>query len=314
MGRKHWSGGLVLIAGFVGVFSLATAARTPQATGERSVYVTVLDSSGRPLTGLGVQDFGIKEDNVIREVTAVKPATDPLFLSVLVDTTPNVTNSVQELRTAVSSFVHDILAANPENKVSIGEFGGQAMTDVKFTSKAEDLDKFIPKIFPKPSGGSVLFEGLIDAGNNMQKATSPRRAIVTINMEPEEETSQMPVSSVAKAIQKGGASVWGISVQGIAAGGNVTDTTSTTLGNTTGRNPNTDVLLSGLAQNTGGARIVLMSSAALEGQLKALAAVLNSQYLVTFTRPAGAKPAKDTVAGVARPGAHALTLRWATGK
>lgn len=313
MGRIYRSGGLILVAGFVGLFGLTPAARTLQASGERSVYVTVIDQAGRPIAGLGVQDFGIKEDNVIRQVTAVKPAPDPLYVSLLLDTTPNVTNVVQELRRAVGSFVHDILAANAQNKISIGEFGGQAMTDVKFTSDVQELDKFIAKLFPKPSGGSVLFESLMDTSKNMEKAASPRRAIISINMEPEDETSQMPLTSVAKAVQKGGASVWGISVMGAGNLGTVTGRNASSTGGT-GRNPNTDVMLNGLAQNSGGLRLLYMSSTTLEVQLKALAAILNSQYLVTFKRPAGAKPAKDTVAGVARQGAHALTLRWATGK
>jgi VWFA-related protein len=313
MTGRFRSGSLVLVTAFVGLFGLSLAARAPQAS-QRTVYVTVVDQAGKPVTGLGMGDLGIKEDNVIREVTAVKPATDPLYVSVLVDTTPALGNAVQDLRASVTAFVHDILAANPKNMVSFGEFGGQAMTDVKFTSNAQDLDKYISKLFPKPDGGSVLFEGLMEASKDLQKVPSARRAIVTINMEPEDEVSHQPPPNIAQAAQKGGASVWGVSVQGVSGDQGATASGNTASTSSTGRNPNTENMLNGLAQNTGGMRIVVLASSALEAQLKDVAACLNSQYEVTFNRPAGAKPAKMTQAGVARAGARALTLMWSTGK
>ena len=52
---------------------------------ERSMVVSVLDSSGAPVEGLAPTDFVIAEDGTEREVLRVEPATTPMQLAVLVD-------------------------------------------------------------------------------------------------------------------------------------------------------------------------------------------------------------------------------------
>src|ERR1700740_1862363 len=52
----------------------------------KSLFLTVLDASGRPLTDLALGDILIREDSTDREVIEVKPASQPLAVVVLVDT------------------------------------------------------------------------------------------------------------------------------------------------------------------------------------------------------------------------------------
>lgn len=54
---------------------------------DKTVFVAVTDAAGKPLTDLKVNEFAVREDNVNREVVGVKPATQPLYLYLLADTT-----------------------------------------------------------------------------------------------------------------------------------------------------------------------------------------------------------------------------------
>jgi len=53
------------------------------------------------MKALTAADFVVREDNVVREVTGAKLATDPLFVALLIDTakpTEGVTAPTRELR------------------------------------------------------------------------------------------------------------------------------------------------------------------------------------------------------------------------
>ncbi len=241
---------------------------------DKSVYVTVIDNASKPVAGLVAADFGIREDNVIREVTAVKPATEPLSVVLLVDTTDAVKESVRDIRTGAASFARDLLTASPESAIQLSEFQGAATVRVKFTQKLPDLEKAITRLFPQPETASVLLEALVDASKDLGKRPSPRRAIVSVNMEPTGEQSQLQPKDVANEVMKSGATLWAISIQ-----------------SGTNRNMTRDQVLSGVAVNTGGMRQNIITSTSLEPWLKTVASCLTTQYVVTYKRP-DATPAK----------------------
>ena len=266
-------------------------ARPSQAPDERTIYVSVMGGNGGPVGQLTAADFVVKEDGKAHDIVNVKYADTPIYYVVLVDTTAAAMNYVQYIRDSLTKFSGTVLGASPSSQIAFVEFGGAAMVSRDFTSKLGEIEAAIPKLMPKQSE-PVFNEALVEAAKMLAKAPGPRRVILTVNFEPNEEASRMDGKSIAEQVRKSGATVWSVSVQ-----------TGTTL------EANRDKLLQGLALNTGGLRATIRTPVPLQQYLLNIAALTIAQYEVTYKRLADEKPPKSTVVTV-KSGVRAMNLVW----
>jgi VWFA-related protein len=272
-----WPGGLLLL----GLPPLAPAAAT-QST-DKSVFLSALDGSGKPVKDLTASEVRIREDGVELEVVGLKPATDPLTIALLADTTSAAEEYIRDIRDALSAFVRQVRAASPDAPITLMEFGQASIAVVPFTTSTEDLDKGINRLVGKPNSSSVLLEAIIDASGQVAKRPSLRRAIVVLNMEPSNELSREEPKKVNEALRKSGAQLWAVSLQ-----------------KGTMKNPTRDIVLNALTKNTGGNREFIVGQSALVPLLKNYADALTSQYELTYKR--SKKSAQVVQVGTTRQG------------
>src|SRR4029079_10469228 len=115
----------VAMCAAAGVLVTSVGAR-PQGQQKVALVTVVADANG-PIKDLTAKDFIVTEDNAKREVVAAQLADDPLSVALLIDTTqPPVgsTPPVQDLRTAVTTFVRTVQAGSPGAKISLSEIAG----------------------------------------------------------------------------------------------------------------------------------------------------------------------------------------------
>jgi hypothetical protein len=290
-----------LLLPIVLVVLLAPALLARQGGVDKSLFVTVLDENGRPARNFTADDVLIREDGQDRTVVAVKPATQPLSVAFLIDTAQGkrVTDAygtpeeyIRDMRVSADAFVKQILLLSPDAQVSMMEFGQAAITMVKYTSDVAELTKGINHIVSRPGVGSVMGEALEAANKELAERPSPRRAIVSVNLEPSDEQGFDNGQAIAKAFQKSEAQLWAVSVQ---RGGL--------------KNSKRDVALNDFAKATGGRRDYVVGISAVPDILKAYANALAMQYEVVFKRPETAKALKQIQVGT-RQGlkAHATSV------
>jgi hypothetical protein len=267
-----------VILSLLGARVLAAGMQTPL---DKSLFVAVIDAESRPIKGVVLGDILIREDGQDREVIAIKPASQPLSVAVLVDTaqgtrvrdaygTPE--EYVRDLRVSIGGFAKQLLTLAPDASVMLMEFGQAAITMVKFTSDPAAFENGVNRIVSRPGVGSVLGEALEAANKDLIERPSTRRAIVSLNLEPSDEQSFDNANSIKASFRKSGAQLWSVSVQ---RGGL--------------KNSKRDVVLNDFAKLSGGKRDFVVGISAVENILKSYANALAMQYEVVYKRPANAK-------------------------
>lgn len=278
---------LTVVCAVLGVGLIA--ARVPPL--DKSLFVAVVDPEGRPVKGVQLGDILVMEDGQPREVTAIKPASQPISVAVLIDTaqgtrvrdaygTPE--EYVRDLRVAVGGFAKQLLTLSPDASVMLMEFGQAAIPIVKFTTDPIEFEKGVNRIVSRPGVGSVLGEALEAANKDLIGRAGTRRAIVSLNLEPSDEQSFDNANSIKESFRKSGAQLWSVSVQrgGLKAS-------------------KRDVVLNDFAKLSGGKRDFVVGISAVENILKSYANALAMQYEVVYTRPENARNVKVVQVGTA---------------
>ena len=268
---------------------------------QKSILVTVLNQSGAPVKDVAAADLAVQEDQNMREVVSVKPATEPLTIAILVDNTkPTMGKNAptQELRAALNAFVQTIQTASPESQIGIWEFAGAGVMTQKPTVKTEDLTKKINRMFPAQQPGGVMLEALVDASKELsKKGIGPRRVILSVSFN-SPEVSEIDPREVAMTMRKAGVTYWALTI-----GGNG-DSSTQSGGGTASR----ELVMNNITQASGGMRLTGVTAISLEAQARSIADALLSQYVVTYARPDGS--AATDIRAVSKKGQKTLTSPW----
>ena len=89
----------------VSMLALVAAAALPVSLAaqprEQTAYASVLDKDGRPVGGLDVDDFVVKEDGAAREILRAGRTGDPIDLAIIVDNSSAIQPYQNDIRKAL---------------------------------------------------------------------------------------------------------------------------------------------------------------------------------------------------------------------
>ena len=256
--------------------STVLAARAPQQ--QKTALVTAVAEASGKLGDLKAADFVVKEDGATRDVVNAAPSTEPLFITLLVDTVAppmgglpraNISlTTTQDLRRGLTSFVTTIKAGNPDAQIAVLEYTGAATTVLDFTAEATAVDRYVQRLFPNRQADGVVIEAIVEGAKKLSDKPSPRRAIVSVDFNSRDSSAVQAMNQAAEHVHKSGATVWTISVRGTSA-----------------TSSNREEVLNVVTKGSGGMRLTVVEATGLEAMLKTVANSLLSQYNVTFVRP-----------------------------
>ena len=259
---------------------------------QKTALVTVIADARGPVANLGSRDFVVREDRATRNVLEVRPATDPLFITLLIDTIrppAGVLAPTQDFRRALATFVATIKGGSPDAQIAILDYAGATVTAMDFTSEAPTLDRYIQGLFPNRQADAVLIDAVVEGARKLGDKPSPRRAIVGVDFNSRDASAVPAMQQAAEIVGRSGATVWTVSVRSTSASSS-----------------HREDILNRVTRSSGGTRQSIVEPTGLESMLKSVANSLLSQYTVTFARPVGAA-VKSTEMETAKGGKVLLT-------
>lgn len=261
--------------------ALALAATTVAGAEQqtRRVYVSAFDRNGAVVSDLTAAEVTVKEGGKNREVSVLRPATEPLQIAILVDD-----NGTGMFRVAVARFIESLLG---RAEFSIITVTGQPRKLTPFTGNSGTLRQAISQIIARPGtpDGGQLLSGIYESALDFERRKVERPVILALTVGGEEHTP-LPPHHVLDELRKSGAALHVVSVLGSTQRSTaVTNRPADLLNENLGLN---EVLGDGPKRSGGRREEIPAIAGALTG-LHQLAEALKRQYVVEYTLPDGVK-------------------------
>ena len=188
---------------FVAGLSAAGAQSRPEAqreAGKRTVYVTVTDKNGFPVTDLAPGEFVVKEGGKNRDVLEAGMTNVPMKIALLVDD-----NGTGIFRYGVAKFIERLQG---RAEFALSTVVGQNLRLVDYTADAALLTAAIGQLTARPgtNDGGQLLEGIFETAKDFQKRATRRPIIVVLTVGGEEH-SPLPAHHVLDELEKSGAAL-----------------------------------------------------------------------------------------------------------
>jgi Ca-activated chloride channel family protein len=228
------------------------------------VTVTVVDASGRLITGLTQQDFEVFEDGAAQAVTTFTNQRVAVSLGVLLDVSDSMRGQkITDAGMAVERFVADLL--NGEDEAFIGLFNHRPRLASAWTHPPSVLKDRLTDVMP--NGGTAIYDAVAKSAEMFDRRSRPRAALVVIS-DGADTASDRSLQQARDAVIKRDAFVYAIAIDapGVAASTRV--------------NP---AALRDLTGPTGGYTEVVHDASELGPATQRIAEELNSQYTIGYT-------------------------------
>ena len=210
-------------------------------------YVTVVGLEGRPVTGLGSEDFSLRDGAVRRPVQGAEPAAAPLAIEIVLagfdaEDAGSVTPALDEIRRALKTGA-------ASHRVEIVEASGRPLVDA-----------------------------VLEAADSTSAAPTDRRVVVAIVRRRAGDGEIAHPERLTDGLRAARVSLWTLELGPVSAGG------SAGAGRKPSSSP-LDEALTMAVQFGGGLRETLSDAAALAEHARRVTSLLLSQYVVTYAWP-----------------------------
>jgi Ca-activated chloride channel family protein len=246
--------------------------------------ITVTDKKGQFVSGLTQGDFMILEDKIpqtIESFTNEENNNLPLYVGVLMDTSPSTAAKLKFEQEAAMNFIQTVVRPR-RDRVLFATFDHEVTLRQDFTDRLELLDKAVYAV-KKTGEQTALWDAIWQFCDQKMRSVPGRRVLVVIT-DGVDTYSRADINDAIDIAQRTETTIFAISTK---AG-----LLSTVVGVEAGTVKNkADKDLDRVGEETGGTAFFTSDMLALERSLNKIAKELRAQYLITY------KPTNDKYDG-----------------
>ncbi|MGE0041784.1 MAG: VWA domain-containing protein [Vicinamibacterales bacterium] len=235
-----------------------------------SLNVTVVDPEGRYVTDLDEQDFSVFEDGVKQDLIFFNRKSQPIALSLLIDTSASMEQRLEVAQDAAIGFANTL---RPQDLAQVVDFDSRVQIAQDFTNDKAALERAIRST---AAGGSTsLHNALYISLKELAKvkarsADELRRQAIIVLSDGEDTSSLVSYEEVLELAKRSETSIYAIGLQ--------PKETASARGFR-----EAEFVLRQLAQETGGRSFFPDDAAELKGIYGQIADELSSQYVLGYT-------------------------------
>jgi Ca-activated chloride channel homolog len=190
--------------------TMSTAAQTERVLRKNVdlvlVNVTVLDGTGRAVTGLELTNFSLLDEKHPQVIRYLSKVDEPLSLMVVLDTSASMTTKIQELREAFDELVN---TSNPQDDFGLIVVGDEPRVALHFNDSAGDVVAKVDAL--QPEGATALWDALDLGMRELKNSGHQRKAMVVIS-DGGDNHSRLTEAKLKSLLKEADAEVYAIGV------------------------------------------------------------------------------------------------------
>jgi Ca-activated chloride channel family protein len=201
-----------------------------------NILASVLDKDGRPVLGLGMDQFEVYEEGVKQNIEVLDPETQqPLDLALMIDSSLSEVKELEFEEDAASRFIGKLV--RPADRLGVYEFSEIVTQVAPYSSNVASLQASLKRIVP--GDGTSLYDAIFLGAQGLMKNPGGRRRVIVLVTDAGETTSSADFETARRAALRADALLYTIVVRAVKNEG--------------GRNTAGEHALETIADSTGGA-------------------------------------------------------------
>jgi Ca-activated chloride channel homolog len=237
--------------------------------------ITVIDKKGNFVPGLTKEDFVVLEDKVPQAIETFSDdlaQTTPLYIAVLMDTSPSTAGKLKFQQESAMNFIHTVVKLR-KDRVLFGTFDDEIKLLQDFTDRLDLLDKAVFSV-KKMGKQTALFDAVWQFCDEKMRSVPGRRVLLIVT-DGEDTYSRANLRDAIDIAQRTETTIFAISTKA----GFIATVPGVEAGQVADKG---DKDIQNLSEETGGAAFFTGDMLSLERSFTRISKELRAQYLVTY--------------------------------
>jgi Ca-activated chloride channel homolog len=175
-----------------------------------SLLVTVTDERGRFVTDLREDQFEIRDEGVVQEITNFSHQTDlPLRIALLIDTSSSVRLKLDFEKQTATKFIHSLM--RPRDQALLVEFDSGVSLLHDFTRRPDDIAREIRNL--RAGGGTALIDALYTVSRDKMAERETRQTMVVVS-DGRDLNSRRTVEEALEMVHRSRVTIYAVGLHG----------------------------------------------------------------------------------------------------